>query len=41
MFLQREKVDNNDSNYPKPSKQLGYDGYHAIGETLAEIEFNA
>lgn len=34
-----EKVDNNSSNYPKPSKQLGYDDYYAIGETLAEIEF--
>ena len=34
-----EKVDNNNSNYPKPSKQLEYIDYYAIGETLAEIEF--
>ena len=34
-----EKVDDNNSNYPKPSKQLDYNDYFVIGETLAEIEF--
>ena len=34
-----EKVDNNNSNYPRPSKQLEYIDYYSVGETLAEIEF--
>ena len=34
-----EKADGNNSNYPKPSKQLDYNDYFVIGETLAEVEF--
>lgn len=38
-ILLMEKVDNNTAKYPKPSKQLDYTDYYAVGETLAEIEF--